>query len=187
MNPLIKVQYDNGATIEYTFDAVGNRLTKQVMVFESTISLAPLPFDPSPALSQETIRAATSAPANLSPALGECFTIITAVESPAEVEKVRQKLFAVIDQGGFSPEAKDHYKERFAWELQEREATLRSEARESERKEAEKPESSVATEPSNQDQEAAAGKTRKNRIRKDQGTISNIPVDNEKKLDAGKP
>jgi YD repeat-containing protein len=32
LNRLIQVQYDDGATIQYTYDAVGNRLVKQVTV-----------------------------------------------------------------------------------------------------------------------------------------------------------
>ncbi|HIJ76292.1 MAG TPA: RHS repeat protein [Deltaproteobacteria bacterium] len=32
LNRLIQVQYDDGATIQYTYDAAGNRLVKQVTV-----------------------------------------------------------------------------------------------------------------------------------------------------------
>lgn len=33
LNRLVQVQYDDGTTIQYAYDAVGNRLTKEVTAF----------------------------------------------------------------------------------------------------------------------------------------------------------
>jgi YD repeat-containing protein len=36
LNRLVQVQYDEGSSIQYTYDAAGNRLTKQVMAFHAS-------------------------------------------------------------------------------------------------------------------------------------------------------
>ena len=40
LNRLVQVQYDDGTTIQYSYDAVGNRLVKQVTAFQAS---APAP------------------------------------------------------------------------------------------------------------------------------------------------
>ena len=40
LNRLIQVQFEDGTTIQYSYDAVGNRLVKQVMAFHAS---APAP------------------------------------------------------------------------------------------------------------------------------------------------
>jgi YD repeat-containing protein len=40
LNRLVQVQYDDGSSIQYTYDAAGNRLTMQVMAFHAS---APAP------------------------------------------------------------------------------------------------------------------------------------------------
>jgi YD repeat-containing protein len=39
LNRLVMVQYDDGTTIQYTYDAVGNRLTQEVTAFSQMLSL----------------------------------------------------------------------------------------------------------------------------------------------------
>ena len=36
LNRLVQVQYDDGTTIQYSYDAVGNRLVKQVTAFHAS-------------------------------------------------------------------------------------------------------------------------------------------------------
>ncbi len=40
LNRLVQVQYDDGSSIQYTYDAAGNRLTKQVMAFHASAPAA---------------------------------------------------------------------------------------------------------------------------------------------------
>ena len=40
LNRLVQVQYDDGTTIQYSYDAAGNRLVKQVTVFQASIPAA---------------------------------------------------------------------------------------------------------------------------------------------------
>jgi YD repeat-containing protein len=39
LNRLVQVQYDDGTTIQYAYDAVGNRLVQQVTAFSQMMSL----------------------------------------------------------------------------------------------------------------------------------------------------
>ena len=46
MNRLVQVQYDDGTTIQYAYDAVGNRLVQQVTAFSQLSLPSGDPFSP---------------------------------------------------------------------------------------------------------------------------------------------
>lgn len=150
-NRLVQVQYDDGTTIQYTYDAAGNRLTRQVMApSQSSRSPASLFTPVSPSTSPNgtstglpadtpiiTNSSPTSAPTTSSVKTGETTATqelpaylnkITVAGSVAEAARAEQQFFDLLDQSGLSLEEKDNYKKQAAQALEARTASLQEEA-----------------------------------------------------------
>jgi YD repeat-containing protein len=130
LNRLIKVQYDDGTVIQYTYDAVGNRLTQQVQAFSGAAATsAPAGTPVSAPASISTPAAVSSTPESLIvtgagaltfPAWPALLTRIRLAGSAPELEDLQTEIQNFLDQGAFSPEEKDRYQTEVAQELEAR-------------------------------------------------------------------
>ena len=127
LNRLVKVQYSDGTVIQYSYDAVGNRLTQEVQAFSGAAAKS------TPAGTQVSAPASISTPAAGSP-VPESLTItgtgvlawpglltrIRLAGSAGELEDLQGVIQNFLDQGAFSPEEKDEYQKEVTQELEAR-------------------------------------------------------------------
>ncbi|MEW6657081.1 MAG: RHS repeat domain-containing protein [Thermodesulfobacteriota bacterium] len=133
LDRLIKVQYDDGTVIQYTYDAVGNRLTQQVQAFSGAAAAsAPAgtqvnaPASPATAApgssSQETavFLGGSAGFAVTGPAWPALLTRIRLAGSAGELEDLQGEIQNFLSQSGFSPEDQDRYQKEVDQELEAR-------------------------------------------------------------------
>ncbi|MFZ5453879.1 MAG: hypothetical protein ACOZF2_18660 [Thermodesulfobacteriota bacterium] len=129
LNRLIKVQYSDGTVIQYTYDAVGNRLTQQVQA-SSSVAASPqagaavsasaassTPVAVAPVQESLTI---TGGGIPAAPAWPALLTRIRLAGSDRELEDLQGEIQNFLNQGAFSPEEKDEYQKEVAQELEAR-------------------------------------------------------------------
>jgi YD repeat-containing protein len=147
-NRLVQVQYDNGVTIRYTYDAAGNRLSRQVTAPGQLSSIPASLFTPvSPSSSARTaaglpadtpIITDSSTPsqtgssiktgsATVTQELPAGLNRITVAGSLAEAARAGQQFLNFLDQSNLSPEDKEHYKKQAAQALAARTDSLQEE------------------------------------------------------------
>lgn len=183
LNRLIKVQYDDGTIIQYTYDEVGNRLTQQVQAFSEAAAKSAsggTPVSaPAPVPSTPESLVVTGAGAFMFPAWPTLLTRIRLAASTGELEDLQGDIQNFLDQGAFSPEEKDRYQKELAQELEARADFIRrTTAARGERAGAE----NLGVTPGSKD--AAAG-PRHNKIQKDKEKI--YTPDPEPGLEKAKP
>jgi YD repeat-containing protein len=169
LNRLIKVQYDNGTTVEYTYDTAGNRLTRQVLAFGMGEPLAAPPMNPGRTLTlpPAIIQVGPGQSTEKSPLIGGIL-----VAPDTDRVKVRPQVSPGRADRDSGAEDKDYYQEQISRGLEESEPLIREKAQEVG---APPPLFPSTSEENARTPQTDLGRKDTNRIRQDKGKIYNFP------------
>lgn len=189
MNRLTMVQYDNGATVVYTYDKMGNRLTMEVTppTQAPSLTLAPL-TTPSDATVQEvtvpssspTAGSAAAGAGGSLPGLQVYLEQLPQVSSVANADQLRQQVFDYLDRSSLSPKDKAAYKKQFSRSLEQQLESLPPQAEAGAPPAGEKPAPAAAAVPPEKAAKHQAP-VKKNKIRVDHGKIYTLPPGKDEK------